>query len=162
MLGMGMTLTYTLAYLALALFRFWLLALKSAPENVEDQLATDEPIRTLGMSPELALALAVLGLFSLFCVAIVFLSERMPSRVGRWLRERPSSFFLIGFPYFFLMTQLMTVAIDGLVAAFGVAGFAPPAGFLEANSFPLTVILFALIAILIGPSLQRWLLARYQ
>ena len=159
--GLRLTLAYSVAYASVGLMRFWMLSptVPQAGEGLES--SGDLPLRTLGLSSELALAWIGLGLFSLLCIGTVYLSERHAKVVGKWLRERPWRALAVGFPYFFLLVQVLSTLIDLLSVTKVGQWLAPHDGFVSANSFLLSVVLYALVATLLGPTMLRLFSRRY-
>lgn len=161
MSAMRLTLGYALAHVTVGMIRFWTLSLNVDGSTHPPQTVADYATRNLGLSLEATLAIVALGLFWLVCCGIVFVSERFPRATGRTLRERPWMTFVVGAPYFFLLVQIVSTLIDMVSATTLARSIAPEGGFITANAFLLSGILFALLAMLLGPKAMSVLLKRY-
>jgi hypothetical protein len=161
MSAMRLTLWYGMAHVTVGMIRFWTLSLNVDGSTHSPQTVADAATRTLGLSLEAALAIVALGLIFLVCCAIVYSSERFPRATGRTLRGRPWTTFVVVAPYFFLLVQIVSSLIDILAATTLVRTLVPETGFITANAFLLSGILFALLAMLLGPKTMSVLLKRY-
>lgn len=158
---MRLTLFYSAVYVMVGLARLLVVSLVAPNSATETALVSSSPLRTLGLSSELAFAWLWLALFSAVCIGTVYWSERHPRVVGMWLREKPWRSVAIGFPYLFLLFQVVAIALE-LVAITALGQWlAPHEGYIRANSFLLGALLFTLVTMLLGPKMLSWLSRRY-